>query len=390
MTFVGIFGILLGLLAWPFAFVERTRLRITIFFLAYVLHVACAFVYHQYALTNITDASLYYFDPYKSYEFGFSTGTQGLIFFTQAIKSVIGGTYLDYFLLFQAIGFFGIAFLIRTIEEIYASVEVPQSVWIYLILFLPGMNYWTSGLSKDAPIFAAVCLALWGAMQPRRRYLAIALAIGVMILIRPHVGMIASVAIIWAVLSDRATHPLLRVALVLLSLGGLAFAAASLRATFNLDVTSTESLSNFVEWHEGFLQSDEVGNTAVVNISYPFKLLSLLFRPFFIDANGFFALIASVENLCLVLIFGMLAFNSRTVWAAMKAEPFIRFALIFALGLTAALAFGYYNIGTGLRQKTMFIPAYLLIFAAVVAVRQARRHSAQAVRMIRAETALPA
>lgn len=390
MTLLGIFGALLGLLALPLAIVARTRLRMSVFFVAYVLHVGCAIVYHQYALNNVTDASLYYFDPYKTFEFGFSTGTTALVFFTQTIKSVLGGTYLDYFLLFQAIGFFGIALLMRMIEEIYVSLQVSQPGWTYLILFLPGMNFWTSGLSKDAPVFTAACLALWGVMQPRRRFIAIAVAVLVMTLIRPHVGLIASVAVTWALLVDRATHPLLRLVLVLLSVGGLVFAALSLKETFNLDVTSAESVSNFVEWQEGFLESDAVGNTAVLDASYPVKLLSLLFRPFFLDANGLMALTASVENLCLVFIFGLLVLNGRTVWAAMKAEPFIRFALIFALGLTAALTYGYYNVGTGLRQKTMVIPAYILVFTAVVAVRRARRQAFQAMRLIGAPRVSPA
>ena len=35
MTIVGLIGIMIGLLAWPFAFIDRSRTRITVFVLTF-------------------------------------------------------------------------------------------------------------------------------------------------------------------------------------------------------------------------------------------------------------------------------------------------------------------------------------------------------------------
>ena len=57
MTLLGAFGILLGLLGWRFAFVERTRIRIGVFAVAFILHAAAAVFYYNYSITVGADAS---------------------------------------------------------------------------------------------------------------------------------------------------------------------------------------------------------------------------------------------------------------------------------------------------------------------------------------------
>jgi hypothetical protein len=384
MTLLGIVGILLGLAAWPFAFLHRSRSRVAVFALAYVAHVLSAVVYYIYVQTAPADTAMYYGDSFGMYEEGFGLSTQFIIYFVQSIKLVFGGSYLDYFFLFQSFGFFGIVLLMRTFEEIYAGLTLPQPRWTYLLLLLPGMYFWTSGIGKDAPLFTACCLATWATMQVRRRYIALAAAIVLMLLIRPHIALIAAPAAMWAVFSDRTTHPLLRTVLILASISGVAAAAATIKSTFQLDVTSADSVSDFLEARDSFMTSDEVGNTAVINAPYPVRVFSFLFRPLFVDAEGAFGYIASAENVLLLVLFMLMTLNARTLWAATKAEPFLRYAVISSLGITLALSIDYYNVGLGLRQKTMVVPGFLTVFIALSAVRMARRRTHQFLQVVRA------
>lgn len=386
MTLVGIFGILLGLLAWPFACVERTRTRVTVFALLFLAHVASAVVYYLYVQTAAADTEMYYNDPFDQFHEGFGVNTQFILWVVQNMKLVVGGTYLDYFFVFQAFGFFGIVLLMRAMEEIYATLDLEQPTWTYLLLFLPGLHFWPSAIGKDAPLFGACCLALWATMQVRRRYLALAAAIVVMLLVRPHVALIAVAAVTWTVFGDRSTHPLLRGVLVLASLAGLIVAAATMRSTFQLDVTSADSVSDYLAVRSSFIGSGsaDVGNTAVISAPYPVRVLSFLFRPLFLDAEGVFGYIASFENVVLLVIFGFTLLRLRVVIAAMKAVPFVRYALIASVGITLALSIDYYNIGLGLRQKTMVVPGILLICVAVAALREARRRASQVAEVVRA------
>ena len=44
MTLMGLLGVILALLAWQVAFVEKTRTRIAVFFLAFLFHIGTAVV----------------------------------------------------------------------------------------------------------------------------------------------------------------------------------------------------------------------------------------------------------------------------------------------------------------------------------------------------------
>jgi hypothetical protein len=384
VTLLGILGILLGLVAWPFAFIKRTRGRAAVFALAFLSHALCAVIYYIYVQTTPADTALYYNDPGDRYAEGFGSSTQFIVFVVQSIKAVFGGSYLDYFFLFQAFGFWGIALLMRTLEEIYAGLDLPQPTWSYLLLFLPGIHFWTSAIGKDAPLFTACCLALWGVMQVRRRYVALGVAIIVMVMIRPHIALITVAAISWTVFGDRTTHPVLRGLLIVGSVSAIALAAALLRSTYQLDVTSADSVSDYLAQRSSFQTTTDVGNTAVLNAAYPVRVLSFLFRPLFLDAAGAFGYIASIENVILLFLFGGLALRVRVLIAAAKGVPFVRYALISSVGITLALAIDYYNVGLGLRQKTMVVPDVIVLFVAVAALRLARRRNAQIAEVVRA------
>ena len=372
MTFLGVAGILLGLLAWPYAIVDRTRLRVAIFVLAYLAHIGTAVVYYYYSLTNLADSLTYYYDPLNFAARGFGIATQLIYFIVQNMRSAFGGTFLDYYLVFQVFGFYGICVLMRIFEDLYSDMKLEQPPYAYMMLFLPGLHFWTSAIGKDAPLFLGVCLALWAAMDPRKRYLSFGIAMLLITIIRPHVGLLGIAAIAIALVFDRGTRLHIRILLFSAALIGLTVAAASVQSTFGVDVTNADSVSDFFASREQITQdSGESGNTGV-NASFAFRFMSLLFRPMFIDAQGAFGYIASAENLVLLVIIATIILRWRDALALAKAVTFIRFAFALAIAVAFVLTLAYYNVGLGLRQKTMFTPALIVIFLAILAVRKAK------------------
>ena len=123
MTLFGIVSILLGALTFRFAIIEPTRLRISMFAILFVIHLVATFVFYAYVQVQGGDTELYYYDELDFYSRGFALSTGAVIFFVQILKGSIGGSYLDYFMLFQSIGFCGIALLMRTFEEIHLGLE---------------------------------------------------------------------------------------------------------------------------------------------------------------------------------------------------------------------------------------------------------------------------
>jgi hypothetical protein len=372
MSLVGVMGILVGLLAWRIAMIEPTRVRIAVFVLAYLMHVLAGFAFYFYSLTNISDSNSYYYDDYGfAASEGFGLTTQLIYYMVYVGRTVFGGTFLDYFLVFQAFGFFGIAYLMRIFEEIYRELDVPQPTYIYLLLFLPGMHFWTSSIGKDGIIFTGICMSLWATMQIRRRFAWFAFGVFLVLVIRPHVALILGAAVAAAIFFEKSTSWARRVALIGAAVVAISISASSVETRFTLDVTSADSVSEFLATHDRVVTTTQEG--PIVSGSLPYRFFSLMVRPMFIDADGWFGLIASFENLALLFIVGVLLRRSGTIVQMVRSLTFIRYALIMAAGIALLLSLIYYNVGLGLRQRMMFVPGLLVPFVVLLALQRARR-----------------
>lgn len=375
VTAVGLAGALLGFLAISLVMGRGGGVsRVGLVFSLALVQVLTALFFYQWALTNTTDAATYYFDPYDFYSRGFRLNTGFIIWIVQSLKETVGGTYLDYFLLFQGTGTWGLVFLLKTYEDIFklAGQKVPWP--LYLTLFLPGFHFWTAYIGKDGLLFLASAMTVWAAINIRDRWIAFAIAVVIMVLVRPHIALLAVAAVAVAIAFDKRTPPLVRTLLSVVSFVGLLAVAATIRNAFQIDVTSAESVTDFLSSYSETTQK-VAGTTTVYYESYLVRVFSLLFRPLFFDAGGPLGLIASFENLFLLYLVYRIVSHFRWVTALYKGLFVIRFSILFALALTLLLSLMYYNVGLGLRQKLMMMPAYFAVFAAVVATAQRRRAS---------------
>jgi hypothetical protein len=382
VSILGLIGIILGFFAIPVAFTQATRLKVAYMTMIYLIHVAACVVYFKRAEEGAADSALYYYDLYQNYQDGFGLGTQGMIYVVQYVREMVGGTYLDFYLLFQAIGFLGLTILLRILEEVHDELRIPYAPYFYALIALPSLHFWSSALGKDSPMLLATSLALWASMRLPNRAKALVGALLLMLFIRPHIALVATAALSLAVIVGRGIPIYLRIVLFFVSVAGTGLAATTLQSTYAIDITSSESIGQQFERRDNVLQSDEAGNTAVTG-GFPVRLLSLLFRPLFFDADELFALLASFENLVVLAIMLLLLVRWRSAFQLFRSVFFARFALIYALALTIFLTLGYWNVGLGLRQKwTMLMPMYLILLVAVLAVRQARKQGmAEAVPM---------
>lgn len=375
MTIVGALGIILGFLTLPFASLRRERKTIFIFAIIAVLHMIMSYYYYMWAKTNVTDSQIYYFDELNFYDDGFGLGSQFVVFFVQLMRDIIGGTYLDYFLIFQATGTWALAFMMRIIEEAHLEVEREPLPLIYVLLLIPSFHFFTSSIGKDGPLAMAVAMAVWAVMAMRQRIWVLAAAITVMVLFRPHIALLAIIAFMGALVADPRRDIGARVGLAVGAIAAGAVVARTVQSTFAVDITSPESLSDFFARQSESAEQFTEG-TAVLGASYPVRLLSLLFRPLFFDANDSLGYVASLENIMGLLLVAVMVAGWRELVLLFRRIFFVRFALLFALALTVLLAAVYYNVGLGMRQRTMIAPAIVAFLAALLAIRWPGRSTA--------------
>ena len=319
------------------------------------------------------DAKGYYYDIYDFYQYGFGFSTMFIIYITQSALEIFGGSYLDYFFLYQVLGLWGIALVFRTMEETATALGTTLPPSMIALMFLPGMYFWTAAIGKDAPLFLACALAVWSCFRISNRWVWFGLAVVIMMFIRVHVGLVTVVALALALVAGRDVPSIARIALAVSAIVAGGFLFTELQSQLQIDLTSVESIANYVD-QQTAAATRGVDNT-LANASFPVKLLSLLYRPFFIDSGGIFGIVASFQNVAMVGITFVLLRNFR-LWAELfRGSLAIRFATIHFVMMYLMLAFMYYNVGLGLRQREMATPALLAVLGAIWMVIQLRRQA---------------
>jgi hypothetical protein len=372
VTLIGLIGLLISLAGFRFARVFDARSRLVMFVALLLAHIGASAAYYFYAQEFGGDVALYYYDQLGIYGRSSGLSTVFIVNLVQFLKEYFGGTFFDYFLLFQAMGFWGILFILRTFDDIHEELGQPNFSRVYLLLFLPGLHFWTSAIGKDAPIFLGVAMCTWAAFRLPRRYLAFGIGLAIALLVRPHIALIALIALAMTVAFARGTSLLTRGALLVVVLAGIVSVGGLVQDSFQgLNISNKDSVTEFIETKSS-VSEESGGDVSIIGASFPLKLISLLFRPFFIDATGLLGYVASLENVVLLVVIVTLIWSFRTSLAVARAAMFARFAGLFFILLTFLLAMVNYNVGLGLRQKMMMMPALLVFFAALLAVRAVR------------------
>lgn len=137
-----------------------------------------------------------------------------------------------------------------------------------------------------------------------------------------------------------------------------------------IEEASVESFDKFATNKAAALSRGHTGSAIDIS-SYPFplKVLTFWFRPFFFDARNLNGLIASLENLVIVIVFVM-AMRSSPI-RAFKAAPFvIKGLVIFLIIGTLAFSQSLGNVGIMIRMRNMFLPGLIIFMLWVFSYQQ--------------------
>lgn len=376
MTLVGFVGLLLALAAAYVADLRYDRRRIGAFALLLVLHTLACVAFYAYILQTGGDAEFYYYDRLQ-WRGASGLGTVFVVNLVQFLRDAIGGTFFDYFLLFNAVGFWGLVYLTKVLHETFDELGLDQSLAIYLPLFLPGLHFWTGAIGKDAPLFFGICLSIWAAMRFNRRYVAFAVAVAVMLLFRPHIAFLALISLAGAAFFDKRVGLLLKMGMLGGAVIGGSIFFSSMQTTYRVDLTSADSVADFVAERSNITE-ESGGDAVILNASVPLRIVYLWTRPFFFDADSLLAYVASAENAALLFMMVLILANHRLFWNAAKAALYVRYSTLIFLSVTVLVGAVNFNVGLGLRQKMMAVPGLLAVFFAVVALQLARTRLAEA------------
>jgi hypothetical protein len=127
-----------------------------------------------------------------------------------------------------------------------------------------------------------------------------------------------------------------------------------------IEEASVDSFNSFSESKAALLSRSHT-NSAIDISSYPFplKVFTFLYRPFFFDINGIPALLASFENL-LLLVLSFTVIKNKPLQTFRNAPFVIQGMVYFLIIGTLAFSQSLGNVGIMIRMRNMFLPGLII------------------------------
>ncbi len=367
------FIFLIFLVGLVLAKITAKQIHNSITYILFFEHMFFSFFYYLYSLSHSADSNMYYARALSQNDLfsAFGSDTQFIIFITTFFAKYLSLSKLAVFFVFGFFGYVGFLYFIKMLNRSqmkFLGINVPL-----LILLLPGFHFWTSALGKDSLIFMFLMMFFYGISNFKRHFLLVLFSIIGVGLIRPHIGFIILISVNLAiVLQNPGKFRFSYLFILLLSLFGLIISLPFVVNFLSIDKLDYETINNRLEFYSQYSAQEAGGLNSYVDVSsysLPLKMLSYFFRPLFFDVHSILQLLASFENLFLIiLLFKWLkAINFRIIrwYKSLKLNEQIMFLYVIIGWII--LAAGMYNLGLAYRQKYMLLPVlFILMFRHVV------------------------
>lgn len=332
--------------------------------------VADAGVYHIWGEMIAVELKQFHFAIDLGKQF---VGTGFTRLLTGIVYVFIGPTRIGGFLVFSWFGFWGLYLFYRAFA--IALPEGDSYRYAKLVLLLPSLLFWPSGIGKEAWMTLTLGVAAYGAARVyvRRRggYPLLALGLGGTAISRPHITLILIASVVLAYVlrprPDNATvlTPVYKAAGLVAMAVLLFLVVAQAERFLGVDSFNQESVGQAIEGTSEL--TNEGGSTFQAKgvhspLDMPMALMTVLFRPFPMEAHNPQALGAALEGTFLLLLICKAWRRFATLPRLLRRRPYIVFALTYLLLFVFAFS-NFNNFGILTRQRVQVFPFMLVLLA---------------------------
>lgn len=337
-------------------FMLGVRNKKDIFFITsiFLWHTFFSVVYFKFTSVQGGDALNYYS---KSLTADFSSfKPAGLPTFIASIfTKYFEASYLNVTLIFGLIGTTGLILLYLSLKSFLIHLS---KIW-HLILFIPSMSFWSSGLGKDSISFCAICLFIYSIVSQKK--IAFIFSVLIMFMVRPHIALTMSVSFILYYIVRSQIHLIFKLLTLPIMIFGAFILTSFVQSYVGIEEASIEGLGDYIDKRQG---ANLGGGSSldISSMSYPMQMFTYIFRPLPFDAHNIVSGVTSIEN-TLILILFLFLFTKTSIKNLLMDTNLLLF--IYFLFTCTILALTTANLGIATRQKWMFMPVvlYLLIYA---------------------------
>lgn len=340
----------------------------TIFIGVVAVHIGMTIFTFIYSMSNSADAVRYYaygFNPEHTIKFGISTSF--IRYITYPFGVIFGFSFGGTTLFYSLISLYGHYLLLRFVADQFVKRKLTKlKYWLLLIPMLsPSLHFFTSSIGKDSLIFFALVLFVISAIN--KKYVQLIFAIILIGLVRPHILLCTMAGYGIALIFFNKKVPLgMKIGVIVLGIGVIAAVLPTLMKKLYIDdLSNIDEVVNTAEKYSTYNQ-DGGSSVDLADANLVVKIISYLFRPFFIDAHNAMALFSSFDNIIWVITIGYLFFNYRLfIKQKLFKSELLSLLLPFIL-ILVILSFTLNNLGIAVRQKTMLFPFLILMLVYVM------------------------
>lgn len=342
-------------------------------------HTFFCMVYVWYSSNFASDVNGYMFRAQYGL-YNWSPGTHFVTAITALLTQTLGLGRYAAFLPFNLLGCLSLIILYSILEPMWRSEKGLARYIPVIIVFLPGLSFWSSSIGKDAPAFFAACLALYAFLNVSKRTHLLILAIAIAFMVRPYFALMMISAGGIALIVGSKTHPIARAFMIILSI--ITIAASLPFALVYVDLQDAKNITDITQYIDRRAGYNQVGGGAVdiSTLSFPAKLFTYLFRPLFYDARSIFQLVSSAENF---IVLGLVVIYFRKLFRAIfqNRQPVFVYSLVLFLFGWVVFALTTSNLGISVRQKTMILPSLFFLIGSVVEMEYYKRYARKRIKI---------
>jgi hypothetical protein len=328
--------------------------------------VADANQYHAYGRWLMP----YYRRADFSPELGPIIGTGWIRALSGGIYAITGPSKLAAFMVFGFLAFCGTLLFWRAFRSAVPDGDAVR--YRTLVLFLPSLVYWPASMGKEAWVILGLGVTAYGAAVVLRQqllgYLWVAAGLGAITLVRPHVALVAFVALAAAELVRKTRRtstitPVLRAVslVVLVVIGG--FLVGRAEQFFGVSSLTEETIGATLTTAG---ERTETGGSAFravrvrTPLDFPFAAVTVLYRPFPFEVENLQGLLTSLEGVVLAVVTLASLRRLASIPHHLRRFPYVAFSLVFvAVFIWAFSAFS--NFGILARQRVQVLPFLLVL-----------------------------
>ncbi|MDP4545697.1 hypothetical protein Q8P09_11485 [Psychrobacter faecalis] len=336
---------------------SKQKNDVVIIICIFLWHTFFSFYYWYYTLHNIAD-SLLYFSKTSNSILNFSPGTRFTETLTYIVTYFLKSNYLNTTLVFNIFGSLGLVFFYLSLKRFF---NVLGNYWI-IIIFIPSISFWSSGIGKDSVAFLSVCLFLYSIVESKRFKVSLTSAFLLMFMVRPHIAAVMLVSYVVYFIVNAKSHIIIKLLILPIIFVGIIFALSFVQEYVGLENASLSSIGDYVDKRQSYNLSGG-SSLDIASMSYPMQMFTYIFRPLPFEAHSLLALVTSLENTLFLFIFLYLLYRSKfNIKYFIQDKNLWLFIYVFLsctiLSITTA------NLGIATRQKWMFMPVliYLLLY----------------------------